>query len=53
MPEGNSNPNDLEEDPFGVEEEEEMDAKDSAESSEAPQPGTSSETANSEGSASS
>jgi hypothetical protein len=54
MPEGNSNPNALEEDPFGTEEDgPETDAKDSAESTEAAESVSSSEPADSEGSSSS
>jgi hypothetical protein len=48
MPEGNSNPNAIEEDPFDTEDDSpETDAKDSAESSDAAQPATSSEAADS------
>ncbi len=54
MPEGISNPNAIEEDPFETEDDSpETDAKDSAESSEAAESDTSSEAADSEGSASS
>jgi hypothetical protein len=54
MPEGISNPNAIEEDPFDTEDDgPETDAKDSAESGEAAQSATSSEAADSEGSSSS
>jgi hypothetical protein len=48
MPEGNSNPNAIEADPFDTEDDgPETDAKDSAESSDAAQPATSSEASDS------